>query len=88
MTNTTHNWNAVLLKNFIVADNMNIPITKILVLHDKHGSDLICVHTDLPSSMPNVTSQPLILTFRAAADSGEEYVKNNFPNIPFTSINS
>lgn len=46
------------------------------------AADLVILHTDdKPSSMPNVTSQLLDVTFYAAYNTGENYVKTNFPGI-------
>lgn len=44
--------------------------------------DTVVLHTDKPSSVPNVTKENLDVMFYAAYDGGEEYVKLNFPGIP------
>lgn len=53
-------------------------ISRATVLVSKHGADTVLLHTDLPSSMPRISSQELILKFDATKGTGVDYVKKNF----------
>ena len=59
---------------------------KATLLLTKHGADHVTLWTNLPSPMPAVTDQSLILTFSSVKNGGEQYVKDNFPNIPYNVI--
>lgn len=56
---------------------------KITVLHTE-GTDLVFLHTNLPSSMPKVTDQNLIMKFDVEKDRGEAYVQHYLSTIPRT----
>ena len=51
-----------------------------------HGADHVSLFTDLPSSMPAVTDQGLILSFNVARNGAEAYMAKHFPNVPVTVI--
>jgi hypothetical protein len=57
---------------------MNIKIIKALVLKNKYSCDVIMLYVDLPSATPKVSKQPLFIKIDAEADTGFDYVKNNF----------
>lgn len=62
-------------------------VTKATVVLTRGGADLVILMTDnMPSPMPNVTKEPLSLTFYAEYNTGEKYVKTNFPNVPVNVI--
>lgn len=48
------------------------------MLRDRHGADHVYLHTDFPTTMPNVTKQNLIMDFRVARGDGENYVREHF----------
>jgi hypothetical protein len=53
-------------------------ITKITVLLT-HGTDQVCLHTDLPSPFPpEVDSDPLVIEFRTTKGKGLEYARRHF----------
>ena len=60
-------------------------ITKATVLKQV-GMDLVILQTEFPSAVPAVTDQKLQITFNAAYDTGEQYVKDNFPGVPINLI--
>lgn len=51
-----------------------------IILSD--AADLVTLYTDLPSSMPNVTSQNLMMTFHVAKNGAWQYLKKNFIDVP------
>jgi hypothetical protein len=59
-----------------------ISIDRITIVRTFHGPDTLMLWTDLPSSMPKVTSQNAIFKLDVEADRGEEYCSKYFPNIP------
>lgn len=61
---------------------MELNIKKITVLTSKHSTDIVLILTDMPSPYPKVSSEPLILEFKAEAGEGVNYVLNNFGRIP------
>lgn len=50
------------------------------------GPDHVSIRTSLPSPCPNFCVENLCLTFNAAANTGEEYVRQHFPNLPIEVI--
>lgn len=58
-------------------------IKKITILTGPSITDEVFLFTDLPSSMPNITDQNLIVSFHVASKKGVEYVKQHFTGIPF-----
>ena len=60
---------------------MNIEITKATVVLS-NMADKIILDTNLPSSMPNVTIQNVVLSFDAAYNTGVKYVNDNFNMMP------
>lgn len=52
-------------------------ITAAFVLQGQ-GADHVILHTDLPSPMPLVSSQPLAVTFPVEYRKGPEYVREHF----------
>lgn len=61
-------------------------VSKIVVILTDHGMDLVVLHSDLPSPVPGVTNEPLEVTFFAQYDTGLQYVKTHFPNVPVNVI--
>jgi hypothetical protein len=56
---------------------MQIKIIRVtVVLRD--ATDIIYVHTDLPSPVPNVSPEAPSLSFVAQYDTGVAYVRTNF----------
>lgn len=53
-------------------------ITKIIIQLTRLGPDCVTLHTDLPSTMPNVTKQNMQARFDVSMDCGIEYVKSHF----------
>jgi hypothetical protein len=68
--------------------NLNpvIEIHKAVILHNGYGTDLIILHTNLPSSLPKVSEQLTTVTFSAEKDTGKEYVLRNIGNIEIEEI--
>jgi|RifOxyD1_1024033.scaffolds.fasta_scaffold00128_18 hypothetical protein len=60
-------------------------ITKATIVLSE-GWDVVCLSTDLPSAMPNVTSQNAMLKLDVAKNSGEAFVKTNFPGVPIVIV--
>jgi hypothetical protein len=60
-------------------------ITNIVILKG-FGADKVILHTNLPSSMPNLTQETCALDFQVEKDKAEEYVEKHFPGIPITII--
>lgn len=58
-----------------------LKIISAIVVENVCGPDFISLETNLPSPTPGITSENLSLDFRAAAGSGEKYIKQNFPEI-------
>jgi len=67
---------------------MEIKITRITIIGERHGPDYVYLITDLPSPMPGLTKDPLDLRFSVEYGKGEEYVKTHFPGTPFEKISS
>lgn len=53
-------------------------IVKILVIQDFYGPDYVYLISDLPSTMPNVTDEPLTAKVTVEHGKGVEYVRENF----------
>ena len=58
-------------------------ITSITIVQQKHHADTVYLHTDLKDAAWPYAEESLSLSFRAAKDSAEEYVKVNFPGVPY-----
>jgi hypothetical protein len=56
---------------------MQINITEAVVLLSDFA-DSVALHTDLPSTMPAICSQPLILKFEVEHNCGVDYVRKHF----------
>lgn len=65
---------------------IELDITKALVVLDQYGPDTIVLYTTLPPTMKNLTNQSLMVKFDCEANSGEEYLKKNFPDIPYSTL--
>lgn len=66
---------------------MQIEITKITVILNKHGMDTVSLKTDLPPTVPpELSNDPCNLMFYCTKDTGEEYCKKNFPGVPIKII--
>lgn len=63
-------------------------ITKLTIITSRIGTDLIILHTDLPSTMPNITIQPATFKLDVASGYGLKYVNENIPNVPIEIINT
>jgi hypothetical protein len=62
-------------------------VIKATVILNSHTADCVVLHIgDKPSPMPNVTLEHLDVMFYAGFDTGEQYVKTNFPDIPIIVI--
>jgi len=57
---------------------ISLAIPKILVIQRHVGTDLVSIHTMLPSTMPGVTDEPLQLDFSTVSGGGVEYVRREF----------
>lgn len=57
-------------------------ITSITIVRSSQ-MDMLVLHTDLPASTYPYEGTESVLLF-AAKDEGEDYVKKNFPNVPYT----
>lgn len=53
-------------------------IVKILVIQDFYGPDYVYLISDLPSTMPNVTKEPLTAKVTVERGKGVEYVREHF----------
>lgn len=56
-------------------------VTKISILHDKHGPDYVLIQTNYPSPMPKCVEQPLTIKFETEAGTAEKYLRENFSSI-------
>lgn len=63
-------------------------IERITVITNRHGADIVVLHTDLPSPMPFVTNQNASLMMHVEAGKGNDYAKQNFPDVPMEKIES
>lgn len=64
-----------------------INILKIEILKKRYGTDMLFLHTDLPSPfLKGVSNAILILKCEVLKNKGEEYVKTNFPDVEYTII--
>ena len=61
-------------------------VTEILVMINGPGVDRVCVGTDLPSPMPHITEEPLLMTFDVECRKGIGYAKTHFPGKPVFSL--
>ena len=52
---------------------LNLKVTKATIIQGD-GTDLVCLHTDLPSPTPKFVSEPLSLDFSVERDKGVDYV--------------
>ena len=64
-----------------------IEITKIFILTTGHGPDKVFLYTTMPTTMPNVTQQPLQLDFQVVAGGGRSYCEQHFSGIPIEEVN-
>ncbi len=60
---------------------MVLTITKVVVLKSD-GADKIYIHTPFSSPVPKLSSEPLVLSFSAAQNTGVEYVRRVFKTEP------
>lgn len=65
---------------------MEINITKITIVLNPYGTDLLSLQTDLPSTTPAVSDEKCAMDIRCAKNTGEEYCQKNFPGIPIEKI--
>lgn len=61
-------------------------VTKATVVLQRTCMDVVILDTDKPTPVPGVTATPLCLMFHATYDTGEAYVKANFPDVPLTVV--
>jgi len=57
-------------------------VKKVTVIERGFLTDIVILHTDLPTPVPGVTQDDLTVEFRAYSGKGSEYVRENFPGIP------
>lgn len=62
--------------------SLTFEVSKITILHDKHGPDYVLLQTRYPSPMPKCVEQDLCIKFETESGTAEEYLKKNFPQIP------
>lgn len=68
--------------------NDAITITKIQILRLEGRTDRIYLLTALPSTFPNMyPDTPAYFSCEVERNYGEQYVKQNFPNVPYEIIN-
>ena len=65
---------------------MEIDITKITVILNPHGMDLVSMHTDLPTTTPGVSDENCSMIIYCAKDTGKEYCEKHFPGIPIREL--
>lgn len=58
-------------------------ITSITIFTNKHSTDKIRLKTDLPSTFTFAPEQVTCFDVDATVGTGEDYVKANFPGIPY-----
>jgi hypothetical protein len=63
-------------------------IQKIVLLLLTDATDLILIHTDFPSTMPDVDNQCMILETKCVQNGGLDYIRNNFGCEPDEVINT
>lgn len=64
---------------------MDITIARIVILVNQYGADRVSLLTDLPSSYPpEVSTDPLELSFNVQKGHGVEYIRQHFPGYPLT----
>lgn len=66
-------------------------VTNIIIIHPVMSAgtqyDLVILYTNLPDSNGLPSPRTLSLSFYAKLGTGEAYVQQNFPNIPYNKIN-
>ena len=65
---------------------MEINITKIFIVLNPYGADLLSLQTDLPPTTPAVSKEKCAMDIRCAKNTGEGYCKENFPGVPIRII--
>jgi hypothetical protein len=63
---------------------MEINITDIVIVERKYGPDLVSLNTNLPPTRGG--NAPACFDMRITRGKGAEYVKTNFPGIPYEII--
>jgi hypothetical protein len=60
-----------------------IEVTKVVVLRRPGGTDLVWLHTTLPSTFSKeVSDQPLVIQFEVAQDGALSYIRENVGSFP------
>ncbi len=61
---------------------MNIEIEKITIIRRRYGTDLIFLYVKDQKQPIYPYDDKLVLETKATADTGEKWVRDNFPDVP------